>query len=461
MHWLIRPGWKWGDMNNDGLTRAGQTEGAVFRRVAWRLMPFLFICLVFNWLDRVAVSFAHLQFGADLHISDTVFGLSVGLFSAGYLLCEIPSNLVMERWGARRTLARIMIFWGLVTIGMAFVQGAYSLYVARTLLGMAEAGFFPGVILYLTYWFPSAYRARITSRFIMAIAVCGIVGGPSATWIMTHMAGVWGWHGWQWLFLLGGLPPVIAGFVAFGWLADRPADARWLGRDEKNIILQAMVREPSSVVRPVRASLASAFSNRTLWLLSLSYCLTITCTGNVVNFWVPSLLRAAGVQNLQQLGLLSALPHGVGIVAMLLACQHSDQQQERRWHFALGGALAMAGMLALPWMVHGTISTVFFLTIMVAGYLIATAIFWSIPASLLPAQDRAIGFALINCCGQVSSMLVPVLIGFLKTRLGGFEVALSIVSLFVGLGVVVLLAMTARTARLPASPSHSIVDSHS
>ena len=448
-------------MSNEDLIPAGAAEGAVFRRVAWRLMPFLFICLVFNWLDRVAVSFAHLQFGADLHISDTAFGLSVGLFSAGYLLCEIPSNLVMERWGARRTLARIMIIWGLVTVGMAFVQGPYSLYATRTLLGMAEAGFFPGVILYLTYWFPSAYRARITSRFIMAIAVCGIVGGPSATWIMTHLAGLWGWHGWQWLFLLGGLPPVVAGFLAFGWLADKPDNARWLKKNEKIIIQQAMVREPSATIRPVRASLVSAFSNRTVWLLSLSYCLTITCTGNVVNFWVPSLLRAAGVQNLQQLGLLSALPHGVSIGAMLLACRHSDQHQERRWHFALGGALAMAGMLALPWIAHGTAETLFFLTVMVAGYLIATAIFWSIPAGLLPAQDRAIGFALINCCGQISSMLVPVLIGFLKTRLGGFEVALSLVSLFVGLGVIVMLAMTARTARLPVSQPYSVMDSQS
>lgn len=446
-------------MNNDDVVLDGQVKEAVFRRVAWHLMPFLFICLVFNWLDRVAISFAHLQFGADLHISDTAFGLSVGLFSAGYLLCEIPSNLVMERWGARRTLARIMIFWGIITIGMAFVQGAHSLYVARTLLGMAEAGFFPGVILYLTYWFPSAYRARITSRFIMAIAVCGIVGGPSATWIMTHLAGVWGWHGWQWLFLLGGMPPVVAGLLAFGWLADKPAAARWLSRDEKNIIQQAMVCEPASVVHPVRVSLASAFSNPTLWLLSLSYCLTITCTGNVVNFWVPSLLRAAGVQNLQQLGLLSALPHVVGIVAMLLACQHSDYQQERRWHFALGGGLAMSGMLALPWMAHEVAVTLFFLTVMVAGYLIATAIFWSIPAGMLPARDRAIGFALINCCGQISSMFVPMFIGFLKTWLGGFEVALSIVSLFVGLGVIVLLAMTASTVNLHVSHSHSVMDS--
>ncbi|KXV66045.1 MFS transporter [Gluconobacter oxydans] len=442
-------------MSADALSDAGQKQREVFRRIAWRLMPFLFACLVFNWLDRVAISFAHLQFRRDLGITDTVFGLSVGLFSAGYLLCEIPSNLVLERFGARRTLARIMILWGGVTIGMAFVQGPYSLYVTRTLLGMAEAGFFPGVILYLTYWFPDAYRARITSRFIMAIAVCGIVGGPVSTWIMTHLAGVGGWHGWQWLFVLDGLPPVLAGLMAYRWLSDRPAEAKWLGPEERETVRQALGHDVEPGGKQEKRSLRDAFRNRTLWVLSLSYCLTIMCTGNVVNFWVPSLLRASGVQDLQRLGNLSALPHVIGIVVMLLACQSSDRHRERRWHFAAGGGLVVVGMLLLPWSLHHVVLTMLLLTLMVCGYLIATAIFWSIPALLLPRQDRAVGLAFINCCGQVSSMLTPVMIGFLRSRLGGFEAALTVVSLLVALGVLILLRCT---TSFSASHSSSLLE---
>ena len=422
-------------------------QNAVFRRIAWRLMPFLFACLVFNWLDRVAISFAHLQFRQDLGITDTVFGLSVGLFSAGYLLCEIPSNLVLERFGARRSLARIMILWGIVTISMAFVQGPYSLYLTRTLLGMAEAGFFPGVILYLTYWFPDAYRARITSRFIMAIAICGIVGGPVSTWIMTHLAGAWGWHGWQWLFVVDGLPPVLAGLLAYRWLSDRPADAHWLSPKDRATVQQTLGQAlgPAQDQRGVvlKSTLRDALANRTLWLLSLSYCLTIMCTGNVVNFWVPSILRASGVRDLQTLGNLSALPHVIGIGAMLLACRSSDRHVERRWHFAAGGGLAVLGMLLLPWSLHYAALTMVFLTLMVCGYLIATAIFWSIPATLLPVGERAVGLAVINCAGQIGSILTPVMIGFLKSRLGGFEAALTTVSVLVALGVLILLRCTA------------------
>lgn len=426
---------------------------ALFRRIAWRLMPFLFVCLVFNWLDRVAISFAHLQFRADLGIGDTAFGVSVGLFSIGYLLCEIPCNLVLERLGARRTLARIMILWGLVTIAMAFVRGPYSLYATRTVLGMAEAGFFPGVILYLTYWFPESFRARVTSRFVMAIAVCGIVGGPVSTWIMTHLSGAWGWRGWQWLFVLDGVPPVLAGLVAYRWLADRPAQAAWLTQGERHRVEQAAGGRHPSAGPTDRAAIAGLLRSRTLWCLTVAYCLTIMCTGNVVNFWVPSLLRASGVQDLQRIGLLSALPHVVGIVAMLAACRHSDRRRERRWHFALGGALAIAGMLALPATLGRPLLTVLLLTVLVSGYLIATAIFWSIPAGSLPPRGRAFGLAFINCCGQVSSMATPVMIGMLKSRLGSFDAALAVVSLMVAGGIATLLLGTSSAPSPLSSPS--------
>nr|WP_260408883.1 MFS transporter [Pseudomonas cichorii] len=416
----------------------------LYRKLAWRIMPFLFLCFVLNWLDRVNISFAHLQFKTDLNISDATFGIIVGVFSIGYLLFEIPSNLLLEKFGAKKTMTRIMILWGLVTIATAFAQTPAQFYVLRILLGAAEAGFFPGVILYLTYWFPASHRARITSRFIMAIAVCGIIGGPLSTWIMSHFAGLGGFTGWQWLFVVTGIPPVLAGFFAWYWLDDKPANAKWLSDAEKQAIADALAHERKQRQPGGHQRFVEALKDRKVWFITLAYCLTIMCTGNVTNIWAPSIIRDSGVSNLGHLGLLSALPYVIGVCVMLWACRHSDLHQERRWHFALGGLIAALAMAILPQMLFSPWSAIAVLTVMTSGYLVATSIFWTIPTYYLSDGAKAAGLALVNCCGQVSSLLTPIMIGSIKTNTGSISLALYIVAALVASGTLILLLGVSR-----------------
>ncbi|MEX5547378.1 MFS transporter [Pseudomonas pergaminensis] len=423
----------------------------LYRKLAWRIMPFLFLCFVLNWLDRVNISFAHLQFKTDLNISDATFGIIVGVFSIGYLLFEIPSNLLLEKIGAKKTMMRIMVLWGLVTIATAFAQTPAQFYVLRVLLGAAEAGFFPGVILYLTYWFPASHRARITSRFIMAIAVCGIIGGPLSTSIMGHFAGVGGFTGWQWLFVITGIPPVLAGLFAWYWLDDKPASAKWLSDAEKHAIEQALTRERLQRKPGGHTRFVEALKDRKVWFITLAYCLTIMCTGNVTNIWAPSIIRDSGVSNLGQLGLLSALPYVVGVCVMLWACRHSDVNQERRWHFALGGLTAALAMLVQPNFLFSPYSAIAVLTLMTSGYLVATAIFWTIPTYYLSDHAKAAGLALVNCCGQISSLLTPIMIGAIKTSTGSISLALYIVAALVASGTLILLFGVPRSALRDAS----------
>lgn len=416
----------------------------LYRKLAWRIMPFLFLCFVLNWLDRVNISFAHLQFKTDLNISDATFGIIVGVFSIGYLLFEIPSNLLLEKFGAKKTMTRIMILWGLVTIATAFAQTPAQFYVLRVLLGAAEAGFFPGVILYLTYWFPASHRARITSRFIMAIAVCGIIGGPLSTWIMSHFGGLAGFTGWQWLFVVTGIPPVLAGLFAWYWLDDKPANAKWLSSAEKQAIADALAHERKQRQPGDHQRFVEALKDRKVWFITLAYCLTIMCTGNVTNIWAPSIIRDSGVSNLGHLGLFSALPYVVGVCMMLWACRHSDLHQERRWHFALGGLTAALAMAILPQMLFSPWSAIAVLTVMTSGYLVATSIFWTIPTYYLSDGAKAAGLALVNCCGQVSSLLTPIMIGSIKTNTGSISLALYIVAALVASGTLILLLGVSR-----------------
>lgn len=438
----------------EGLVEHTPSQGfdqALYRKLAWRIMPFLFLCFVLNWLDRVNISFAHLQFKTDLNISDATFGIIVGVFSIGYLLFEIPSNLLLEKIGAKKTMMRIMVLWGLVTIATAFAQTPMQFYVLRILLGAAEAGFFPGVILYLTYWFPASYRGRITSRFIMAIAVCGIIGGPLSTWIMSHFAGLGGFTGWQWLFVVTGIPPVLAGLFAWYWLDDKPANAKWLSDDEKRRIAHALDEERRNRKPGGHQRFVEALKDRKVWFITLAYCLTIMCTGNVTNIWAPSIIRESGVANLSQLGLFSALPYVVGVVVMLLACRHSDLRQERRWHFALGGLTAATAMLILPNFLVSPWAAIAILTLMTSGYLVATAVFWTIPTYYLSDQAKAAGLAMVNCCGQVSSLLTPIMIGSIKTSTGSISLALYIVASLVTCGALILLFGVPRQALRDAS----------
>ncbi|MFT4021325.1 MAG: MFS transporter [Acinetobacter sp.] len=415
-------------------------ENTIFAKMAWRIMPFLCLCFVICWLDRVNISFAHLQFKSDLNINDASFGLIVGALSLGCLIFDIPGTLILEKYGAKKTITRIMILWGIATIGTAFAKTTEQFYIFRFLLGAAEAGFFPGVILYLTYWFPTSWRARISSRFIIAIGICGIIGGPLASWIMTHLNDVAGFRGWQWLFIFTGILPLFVGVVAWFWLDDKPIHAKWLSEHEKNIVMQALEKDKQQEKENKKDNLVKALKDFRVWVIIISYVLTIICTGNVVNFWAPSIIKESGSISLGSVGLLSSLPWIIGVIVMLVASRLSDQYQERRWFFAGGGIAIILALITLPFVLNNSLYTVLTLIVMTSGYLVATAIYWTIPSQYFSESAKAGCIALVSLFGQLGQILVPTFIGYLKTNSGSIASALHFVAVFITVGLVLMLA---------------------
>jgi MFS transporter, ACS family, phthalate transporter len=319
-------------------------ESRLYRKVVLRIIPFIFVCYVLNYVDRVNVSFAKLQFQGDLGLSDAAYGLGVGLFYVGYILFEVPSNLVLQKIGARKTITRIMCLWGLTSMAMAVVSTPLQFYLARILLGAAEAGFFPGIILYLTLWFPDRLRGRIMSFFILAIAVSGIVGGPTSGVIMQNLDGALGLKNWQWLFLIEGMLPVTMGITAFFVLKDSPRDASWLSDGEKDLLIGNLKVTGRPDSRSGTRAFLEALQRPMLWIATLGY-FSVTWAGMVLNFWAPTIIRRAGVENLLHIGLLSAVPYTIGAAGMLALCYHSDHRLERHWHFF--AAVAAAGCAAI------------------------------------------------------------------------------------------------------------------
>ncbi len=426
---------------------ARAVSDAVYAKVTRRLLPFLFICYVLNFIDRVNISFAHLQFKQDLGFSDASYGLGVGLFFIGYVLLEVPSNLLLQRIGARRTIARIMVLWGIVSASMMFVRTPIEFYAARILLGAAEAGFFPGIVLYLTYWFPAARRARITSILLSAVAVSGIVGGPMSGWIMGHMTNTFGLRGWQWLFLLEGIPAVIAGVVALFYLTDRPSHARWLTHTERALIetnLQADEREKGDAAPH---SFRRALADPRVYIAALGY-MVVPWAGSVLNFWAPSIIHKSGVTNVWHVGLLSTIPFLVGGLAMIFIANSSDRWLERRWHFAACAFLAALGIAFLPTVADNWVASIALLTLSTIGYLSAVSLFWTIPPAYLSGPAAAGGIALISCIGQGGGLIAPVVIGKVNELTGNIALGLYVVvGVLVTGGLAIVLGIPARALR--------------
>lgn len=386
------------------------TTEKLYARVSWRLLPFLFVCYVVAYLDRVNVGFAKLQMQADLHLSDTVYGLGAGIFFIGYFLFEVPANLLMLRVGARRWIARIMASWGLLSAAMLFASSPASFYVLRFLLGVAEAGFFPGVILYLTYWYPAQRRARIVAVFMSGVAVAGVLGGPLSGWIMSHFAGHAGLAGWQWLFLLEGLPAVVLGVATLAVLDDGIDDASWLDEEEKAVLKHALAREAEP-----RApwSLRHVFGSSRVWILALMYFLFVMGLYGV-GFWLPQLIRNAGVQDVLDIGLLTAIPYGLAALCMIAVARHSDRSGERRWHTALPAFIGAAGLVASTHYAHNPVLALAALSVATAGILSTFPVFWSIPTAMLGGAAAAAGIAMINSLGNLAGFVSPYLVGAIK-----------------------------------------------
>jgi D-galactonate transporter len=418
---------------------------AVYVKIAKRIIPFLFLLFVMAWLDRVNVGFAKLQMVKDLGFSEAVYGFGAGIFFLGYLLFEIPSNLLLERIGARKTFARITILWGLTSIATMLVKTATSFYILRFLLGAFEAGLYPGVILYLTYWFPARRRAQMFGLFMTSIPVAGILGGPISGWIMGSMDGRTGLANWQWLFLLEGIPSIVIGLLTLAIFVDKPSHARWLTESEKRLVL-ADIETDHRQAGPRKHGFGDALKLPQVWLLT-AICFCFVSANPTLGFWGPTIIQALGVKSNVMIGLLSAVPYIAGMIGTVLVARHSDRTLERRYHCALSCLAAAIGLILIGVFANIPVLAFAALVLGVTGVLSAFAPFWQMPTLLLSGTAAAGGIALINSIGNLSGWAGPFVVGWLKDVTGKTSAGLYVVAgLEVLAAVLILLFMPRRAA---------------
>jgi len=387
-------------------------EKRTYAKVFWRLVPFLMLCYVVAYLDRVNVGFAKLQMGQDLGFSETVFGLGAGIFFLGYFLFEVPSNLLLNRVGARIWIARIMITWGLLSACFMFVKTPTSFYILRFLLGLAEAGFYPGVILYLTHWYPAHRRARIIAVFMSAIPVAGIFGNPLSGWIMDSFHGVSAMSGWQWMFLIEAIPAVLIGVMVLLYLDNGIAQARWLSAEEKALLQREVARDAAHGAKGPH-SVAGVFRDARIWWMAFIY-FAFVMGQYALTFWLPTLVKATGVQGNLNIGLLSAIPFLCAIVAMNLFGRSADRRQERRWHLIVPAMMGAVGFTVAASYTQNTAVSLAFLSLAAAGVLTCAPLFWSLPTAFMSGAAAAAGIAIINSIGNLAGFASPYMIGYLK-----------------------------------------------
>jgi ACS family tartrate transporter-like MFS transporter len=403
---------------------AAAEEARVFRKVAWRLLPFIGLLYFVAYLDRVNVGYAALTMNADIGLSAAAYGAGAGIFFLGYFLFEVPSNLILERVGARRWIARIMVSWGVLSAGMALVDGPVAFYVVRFLLGVAEAGFFPGMILYLTYWFPWAQRGRIVAAFMLAIPISSVVGAPLSTALLDVQ--LFGLAGWRTMFLLEGLPAIVLGVVVFLWMADRPALARWLDEGEKAVLARALERDHVATDEGHLHALGHALASPKVWKFAFVYFGAVMGSYGL-GFWMPQIVKGFGGLSNQQTGLLTAAPYALAAVAMVLWGRHADRTGERLWHFILPALLAASGFLLAASSREAAVQFAG-LTLGAIGVNGACSAFWAMPTRFLRASAAAGGIALINSVGNLAGYLGPFVMGFLKERTGAYGAGLVALS---------------------------------
>ncbi|SAL04328.1 major facilitator transporter [Caballeronia calidae] len=415
-------------------------ESSTYGKVMWRILPFLFICYLFAYLDRINVAFAKLQMLKDLGFSDAVYGLGASVFFVGYLLFEVPSNLLLLRVGARRWIARIMVTWGALSACMLFVQTPTSFYIMRFLLGVAEAGFIPAILLYLTYWFPGSRRSKVTALFLTGIPMSGVLGGPISGWIMTRLSGSYGLAGWQWLFLLEGVPTVILGVIAFFYLDDKVKDAKWLTESQKEMIERNLSDEtPEHSLHSVRDGLINP---KILLLSGIYFFFTMGLYG--VSFWLPTLIKASGVSSPMSIGLLTAVPYSAAVIAMIFVSRTSDASGERRWHLALPGLIGAAGLIFSVIFANSTALAMIALTVGTMGVMTTISQFWVLPPAIFSGAAAAAGLALANSVGSISGVVSPSLIGFVQTATGSTGNAVLALAASLVIGSVLVFTVPAK-----------------
>lgn len=426
-------------------------ENAVYRKITWRIMPLLFGAYLFAFLDRINVSYAQLQMKTDLGFSDAIYGLGAGIFFLGYLVFEVPSNILLERIGARLTLLRIMVLWGLTSAATLFVRTPLQFYAARFLLGLFEAGFFPGMILYLTYWYPSTRRAAATGQFMFAVPVAGIVGGPLVGWIMSSLDKVAGLGGWQWAFLLEGIPAAVFGVVCFFLLRDRPGDAPWLTEAEKALV-DRLLRADAHAAAPhrggARYQVFRALADVQVWVLTFIY-FACACASYVFTFWLPTMIQNLGVTDVAWIGWYAAIPGAFGGAGILLITKSSDRFRERRWH--IGASLVAAALSLLATTVTPSSLAIGLAIFSVCGFFVlgSAIAYWSLPPTYLDRDAAAVGIATISSIGVIGGFVGPTILGFAKDATGSFTLGIGIVAAITAAGgLVTLFALPQRATRV-------------
>lgn len=417
-----------------------------YRKAVIRMIPFIFICYLFNYLDRVNVGFAKLQMLSALKWSETVYGLGAGIFFIGYVASGVPSNMILHRMGARKVLGTLMIGWGLASSALMFVSTPESFYILRFFTGVLEAGFFPGIVLYFTHWFPSARRGKIMGLFMSAIPISGVLGGPLSGWMLTYFAaGQGGLAGWQWMFLLQGLPTVLLGVMVYFILNDGISTASWLTQEEKGLMIAELESDEKKRRESAQTSdtFADVLRNPRVWMMGLIY-FCIQMGVYAINFWLPTIIKSLGFQSAQTVGWISAIPYLCASIFMIWVGNSADAHKERRWHLSGPLLMGLCGLMIATQAGGNAIIAVAGLSLATMGALSGLPMFWPLPAAFLGSAAAAAGIALINSIGQIAGFVSPFFVGWIKDMTGSTDVALYVLSGILLVGAVLVMSVPAK-----------------
>jgi MFS family permease len=425
------------------------TDKAMFSTIVWRLMPLLFVAYGVNYVDRINIGFAKLQMAQRLQWSDTVFGIGAGIFFIGYLMFEIPSNLLLEKIGARKTLLRIMVCWGIAESALMFVRTPMQFYVVRFVLGSFEAGFFPGVMLYLTYWFPAARRGRIITKFMIAMPIAGILAGPTSGAALKFLDGFGGWQGWQWMFLVQGVPASILGVLIFLFLTDQPEQASWLSPAQKLRLRDLLDADRADGGTALHDSPLRVFRDPLVWVFTVTYFLSLGGSYSLA-FSLPSIIKSWGIPDPFIVGLFTVIPYVVTVIALVGFGTSSDHFHERRWHFALSLLISAAGAIVILLAQGHVVTQLAALSAAVPGTIVNAAMLFALATERLPRRDAAAGVAMISCFGNLGSAVAPVITGRIVESTGKPMTSLYFMIAAYLIAVVWLIVMVPSRARRPA-----------
>lgn len=433
-----------GNPSTEAIAKQATLEGA-YRKVTLHLIPFIFICYLFNYLDRVNVGFAKLQMLDALKWSETTYGLGAGIFFIGYVLSGVPSNLLLHRLGARKVIGTLMIAWGIASASLMFVKTPEAFYALRFITGVFEAGFFPGIVLYFTNWFPASYRGRIMGLFMSAIPISGLLGSPLSGWMMQSFSGAGGLAGWQWMVLLQGIPTVLLGFLVYMMLNDSIGQAKWLSEGEKKLLITELEEDERTRRETAKTSetFASVLRNPNVWMLGLVY-FCIQMGVYAINFWLPTIVKSLGFHSTVTIGWISAIPYLCASVFMIWVGRSADAKKERRWHLSGSLIMGLCGLMMATQAGGNPVIAIIGLSLATMGALSGLPLFWPLPTAFLGSAAAAGGLTLINSIGQIAGFVSPFLVGWIKDTTGSTDVALYILSGVLFMGAMLVMRVPAK-----------------